>query len=116
GANETWADSMEHVSVRFIYGLFENQLCPTATQNSHIVPMTIAPNPAYNEFSLRLPEVPSSYTVTLIDLLGRTLSTQKSNASVLTIPCGNMPKGAYIVRLVFDNATVQPVSQKLIVE
>ena len=116
GVNESWGDSLDHVGARFFYNLFENQLCVATENEGRAIPMTLAPNPAHGEFTLRLPEVPSTYALTVSDLLGRVVYSQRSDRSEESVSCSNLPKGAYLVRLVFDDTTVKPVTQKVIVE
>ncbi len=117
GVNETWSDSLDHVGARFFYNLFEQEMCITSTENEmRSIPMTLAPNPAHGEFSVRLPEVPSSYTLSVSDLLGQIVYTQKGERNEETVPCQNFAKGAYLVRIVFDDASIKPITKKVMVE
>ncbi len=116
GVNETWADSLDHVGARFFYNLFEQQLCVATENEAHTVPTIIAPNPAHGEFNVRLSEVPSSYSLSVSDLLGQTVYTHKSDRSEEVVSCQNFPKGTYLVRIVFEDASVRPITKKVVVE
>ena len=91
--NTMWTDSMEHTATRFMY----NQIiCPLAVATQNAVAQNafeIVPNPTTQQFTVRITDLPSAYTVQMTDVLGNIVRVQKAYTTELTIPRDNLPAG-----------------------
>lgn len=68
------------------------------------VNMTLQPNPATSNVNLTISGVTGMVNYSLIDMSGRTISSNRINAETVTpINVSNLAKGAYFVRITNDN-------------
>ncbi len=70
--------------------------------------VTVAPNPATSYFSIGLPaSILNNATLTLRDLSGRVISTQRATGEQQRIDVGNLPNGPYLLEVRASEGTIQ---------
>lgn len=109
-----WRDTVTFASSQFLH---DEVLCPiivsiTEPQELQRVAARFFPNPAINDLVLAFDEVPSSYTVRLIDAVGRIVYEQSNiQEQRLVIPRDNWSAGLYQVHVQFEDGRYQPVQR-----
>lgn len=112
-----WADSVRSASSQFLH---DEVLCPiivsiTQSEDLQQVAARFFPNPAVNDLVVAFDEVPSSYTVRLIDAVGRLVYEQTNvQEQRLVVPRGNWQAGLYQVQVQFEDGRYQPVQRGVI--
>lgn len=109
-----WADSVRSTSSQFLH---DELLCPiivsiTQPEALQQVAARFFPNPAINDLVLAFDEIPGSYTVRLIDAVGRMVYEQTNvQQQRLVVPRGNWQAGLYQVQVQFEDGRYQPVQR-----
>lgn len=111
-----WQDSVQQSSCQFLH---DNILCPmstsTATIESQVVTSTIYPNPSSSDMTIDLEYVPSAYTVTVYDNMGRRVHQATGlNNTVYRLERNNLTAGMYHVDIQFKNQAYQPIRSKVV--
>lgn len=112
-----WQDSVTMASSQFLH---DEVLCPlivsiTQPEELQRVAARFFPNPAINDLVLAFDEVPSSYTVRLIDAVGRIVYEQTNvQEQRLVVPRGHWESGLYQVQVQFEDGRYQPVQRGVI--
>ena len=112
----TWQDSVQNTSCQFLY---DNVICPTQTNIYTLAESTINaevyPNPASADMTIRLSELPSSYSVAVYDNMGREVyRAHDINDAQYTLPRQDFAAGAYFLNIQFNDNVVAPIRSKII--
>ncbi len=112
-----WRDTVTLASSQFLH---DEVLCPivvSITQPEAVqrVAARFFPTPAVSNLVLDFEEVPSRYTVRIIDAVGRSVHEQaKVQEQRLGVSRGNWQAGLYQVQVLFEDGHYQPVQRGVI--
>ena len=112
----TWQDTVRNTSAKFLH---DNVIC-AATTNVKTVQKTIIqadvyPNPSSANMTINLHELPSNYSVTVYDQLGKVVYRDYNIASnQYQLLQSNFASGSYFLNIQFNDPTIAPIGTKVI--
>ncbi len=111
-----WQDTVLNTSSEFLH---DYVICPLISSTKELSKEFIAanfyPNPADIDMIIAFDNVPSSYTITLYDNMGRQVFEEKAvftNRYILAKE--NFATGVYYVNIQFEDAKIAPIQSKVI--
>jgi len=111
-----WLESATLYPLTYCDGSPVNEVCPLTVGlgENTLSQWVMYPNPATNEVTIVL-DNSSNYSVTVLDLMGRTVYQASFNSAQTTIDTQTLNAGNYFVRII-DNNTNASETSKLIVQ
>lgn len=112
-----WADSVQAASSQFLH---DEVICPIIVsalqpQDIRAVASKFFPNPAVGALVIAFEELPSTYSLRLVDAMGRVVYAQEGiQDERFVLPRGNWAAGLYQVQVQFDDADYPPVQRGIV--
>lgn len=76
-------------------------------ENNHISPISIFPNPASEEFTVKVDNPAAKLTVTLFNQTGQQVGSYSSGENQILIPRNNLPDGVFIAKIQVGSSVVR---------
>lgn len=115
GASAMWQDSILNTSAMFLH---DNVVCPMATSVAALpssVQAVAYPNPASDQVTIQLNEVPSAYRVQLYNSAGQLVrSTAWQTADQYQVARQDLSAGLYYLQLEFEDGQQQSLQTKVV--
>ncbi len=91
-----------------------NTYCPSTVATNELMTnqISIFPNPANTDLTINFPSEMRLNSVELMNYLGQKIKVEKGD-NLQKINVSNLPNGAYVIRLVFDN---QSITKKIVIQ
>jgi len=111
----TWEDTVLTTSLSFLHEI----LCPSMTSvesaSKDVVDAKFYPNPASSDMTIELTDVPSNYSIAVVNQMGQVVYQQTNiNEQFLTLERQGFAAGIYFVQLQFDAPNIAPITTKVI--